>query len=215
MTEVRGGSERSWWGPRWRDLLALVAVLAVLTHVWIGEEFGGFSERLLLVGPFDGMALRALLVLVAMAAASGWIISRCWVRMPRGAAGLATRTVVTLLALVLPAVPALFALLAVGISLDSRYVRVPDTGQPGGDDLVLYVFDSWDQDESTQVYRRDGTFTYTATGPSGYSRCVDEIDTDDLVVTVEEGVTTVATDLTACRFTPLVVVDRPDGANVP
>jgi hypothetical protein len=114
MTEVRGGAGRSWWGPRWRDLLALVAVLAVLTYLWIAEEFGGLSDRLLLIGPFDDMALRALLLLVAMTAVSGWIISRCWAHMP-----------------------------------------------------------------------------------------------------LEEGVTTVATDLTACRFTPLVLVDRPDAANAP
>ena len=205
MTAVPLEPRRSRWRPRWRDLLGLLALVAALGFVGIAREFGGQSRRLLLIGPFDDLALRGLLLSAGCVCGAAWIVSRCWVRPPRRAAGVAASIVATMLVVGLAMIPALFGLLMVGLSLDSSYVRVPGPAQSPDDHLVLYIFDSWDDDESTQLYRRDGSFTYTATRASGYSRCVDEIQADDLVVSVVDGATTVSTDLADCDFTPLVV----------
>jgi hypothetical protein len=205
MTDVPPDRRPSWWRPRWRDVLGLLSALSLVAFGWISTEFGGQDGRLLLVGPFDDLALRGLLIVSALGFASAWIVARSWLRPPQRPGGIAASTVVTVLALVLPIVPGVFALLTVAVSLESPYVRVPMPVRADGDELVLHIFDSWDDDESTQLYRRDGLFTYSATWASGYSRCVDEIHADDLVVSVTGDATTVSTDLTGCQFTPLVV----------
>lgn len=179
-------------------------VSAVLFY-WVDREFNSTGGRFLLIGPFDQDAIRGLLALVITVSSTVWLIARCWVRGVNGTAlGTSIRVVGTIAAFVVALIPTLLASLTVAFSLDNKYVHL--STHDGGADIVLQVFNGWDEDETTHVFRREGRFTFTVASEYGYTNCFREINSNTVNVTVDNGAATISADLgSRCRFTPLLV----------